>query len=137
MNSQTVRIADMLLRLLFVIQLLLGLLFWTGHADTFVGLHMLIGILFIIDVWFLGVAQGLRANGSIGLTLGTFIIGLLLAMRGDNTGRNPRQRRSLDRPGHPPTANGNRHRLGRGLRRPLQARRGHGAARRRVNRAGD
>ena len=43
---------------------------------------MLIGILFIIDVWFLGVAQGLRANGSIGLTLGTFIIGLLLAIVG-------------------------------------------------------
>lgn len=82
MNTRTVRIASMALRLLFLIQLVLGLLFWFGQADGLVLLHMLIGLLFIVDVWFLGVVQGLRANGSIGLTVGTFIVGLLLAIVG-------------------------------------------------------
>lgn len=82
MNSSTVRIANMVLRLLFLIQLILGVLFWLHKADQFVGLHMLLGLLFVVDVWFLGVMQGLRANGSIGLTVGTFIVGLLLAIIG-------------------------------------------------------
>ena len=86
MNSSTVRIANMVLRLLFLIQLVLGLLFWFGQAGGFVLLHMLIGLLFIIDVWFLGVVQGLRANGSIGLTMGTFVVGLLLAIVGMTQG---------------------------------------------------
>src|SRR5690242_8470246 len=85
-NTRIVRIASMALRLLFVIQLVLGLLFWFGQAGGLVPLHMLVGLLFIVDVWFLGVVQGLRANGSIGLTVGTFVVGLLLAIVGMTQG---------------------------------------------------
>lgn len=82
MNNRTVFIADMVLRALFLIQLILGLLFWFGKADQFIGLHLFLGLLFVVDVWFLGVVQGLRANGSLGLTVGTFVVGLLLAIVG-------------------------------------------------------
>jgi hypothetical protein len=82
MSAQWVRIASMALRLLFVVQFVLGLLFWFGRADGLVPLHMVIGLLFIIDVWYLGVVQGLQANGSLGLTVGTFVVGLLLAIVG-------------------------------------------------------
>jgi hypothetical protein len=77
-----VRVANMLLRALFVLQLILGLLFWFNQALSFVGIHMLLGILFVATVWFLGVAQGLGKNGSLGLTVGTFVVGLIVAVFG-------------------------------------------------------
>jgi len=80
--NSSVRISSMALRLLFVIQLILGIFNWIERPLLPIGVHMLIGILFIIVVWFLGVAQGLMKNGSIGLTLATFIVGLLLAIVG-------------------------------------------------------
>jgi hypothetical protein len=77
-----IRPAQMGLRLTFLINLILGILFWTGKAGGgLVLLHMLLGILFVALLWWLGVAQGLR-GGSIGLTLGTFILGLILALVG-------------------------------------------------------
>jgi hypothetical protein len=72
----------MALRLLFLIQLILGLLFWFGKADGLVPLHMLVGLLFVIVLWYLGVVQGLQRNGSLGLTVGTFLLGLLIAIVG-------------------------------------------------------
>ncbi len=82
MSAQWVRIASMALRLLFIVQLILGLLFWFGRAGGLVPLHMLIGLLFVIDVWYLGIVQGLQPNGGLGLTAGTFVVGLLLAIVG-------------------------------------------------------
>ncbi len=82
MSAQWVKIGSMALRLLFVLQLILGLLFWFGQADALVPLHMLVGLLFIVVFWYLGVAQGLQRNGSFGLTVGTFLLGLLLAIVG-------------------------------------------------------
>src|SRR5262249_6552693 len=80
--DSSVRISSMALRLLFVLQLLLGILIWVGRPLLPIGVHLLIGLLIVILVWFLGVAQGLLKSGSIGLTLGTFIAGLLLAFIG-------------------------------------------------------
>jgi hypothetical protein len=77
----------MLMRLLFLVQLILGLIFWIGGTNGLVGLHMLVGILFVITVWYLGVVQGLQSNGSLGLTVGTFVGGLLLAIVGMIQGR--------------------------------------------------
>ena len=80
--NSAVRISGMALRLLFVLQLILGISIWVGHDLLPIGVHLLVGILIVIVVWFLGVAQGLLKTGSIGLTLGTFIAGLLLAFVG-------------------------------------------------------
>jgi hypothetical protein len=81
-SAQWVRVGGMALRLLFVIQLIFGLIFWFSGTHGLAWLHMLLGILFVIVVWYLGVMQGLLDNGSLGLTLATFIVGLLLAIVG-------------------------------------------------------
>jgi hypothetical protein len=77
-----VRIASMALRVCFVINLILGILFWVNSALALVPIHMLIGILFVALVWFLGLAQAATRDGSLGLMVGTFAIGLLLAIIG-------------------------------------------------------
>jgi hypothetical protein len=77
-----VRIIDMVMRICFVINLVLGLLFWTNNALGLRNIHMLVGIILVACVWFLGLAQGTRKGGSIGLIFGTFLIGLLLAVVG-------------------------------------------------------
>jgi hypothetical protein len=76
-----VRIAAMALRIIFIINLILGILFFTGHADNLVLLHMGLGILFVAALWYLGALQALR-GGPLGLMLGTFAVGLLLAIVG-------------------------------------------------------
>jgi hypothetical protein len=79
-----VRISSMALRILFALNLVLGLLFWFNVTDN--GglrlLHMFIGILFVACIWLLGLAQGMTKGGSLGLVIGTFAVGLLIAVFG-------------------------------------------------------
>ena len=77
-----VRIASMALRLFFVLNLILGILFWVGAATGLIAIHMLVGIIFVALVWFLGLAQAATKEGSLGLMVGTFAIGFLLAIIG-------------------------------------------------------
>jgi hypothetical protein len=78
-----VRIASMSLRLLFALNLVLGLLFWFDVVGGgLVLVHMLIGVLFVAAIWLLGLAQGMTKGGSIGLVFGTFIVGLIIAIFG-------------------------------------------------------
>jgi hypothetical protein len=72
----------MLVRTLFVINLILGIAFWTGHESGGVKLlHMGIGILFVAALWAIGVLYAFR-TGSFGLQLGTFLLGLVIALFG-------------------------------------------------------
>jgi hypothetical protein len=79
-----IRIVSMVLRIAAVLALLLGLGFWTALLPTgaLVLLHMLLGLVVIGSVWYLGLAQAQRPGGSLGLTLTTFLVGLLLAIVG-------------------------------------------------------
>ena len=78
-----VRIAEMSLRALFAINLILGLLFWFRViGGGWVLLHMLVGILFVACIWLLGLAQGMTRAGSMGLVVGTFVVGLIIALFG-------------------------------------------------------
>jgi hypothetical protein len=78
------RYASMALRTGFVLALLLGIGFWTSFIPTggLVLLHMFIGLAVVASLWYLGLAQAQRAGGSLGLTLGTFVLGLVLAIVG-------------------------------------------------------
>jgi hypothetical protein len=76
-----VRIALMIVRIGVLIELVLGILFWTGNADSLQLVHIVIGILVVLSLWTLGIAQGL-AGGSFGLALATFVVGFLLALVG-------------------------------------------------------
>lgn len=83
-SSVVVRIASMSLRVLFVLNLVLGLLFWFNVTDSggLKLLHMFIGILFVAAIWLLGLAQGMTKAGSMGLVIGTFAVGLIIAVFG-------------------------------------------------------
>ncbi|PWT70585.1 MAG: hypothetical protein C5B60_11840 [Chloroflexi bacterium] len=75
------RIASIGLRLCFLINLVLGLYFWITGNDALVGLHMLVGILFVISLWAFSAIVGLQ-TGSVGLVGGSFVLGLLIAILG-------------------------------------------------------
>jgi hypothetical protein len=78
------RFAAMTLRGGFVLALLLGLGFWTSIIPTggLVLVHMLLGIIVVASLWYLGLAQATVRGGSLGLTLGTFVLGLIVAVFG-------------------------------------------------------
>ncbi len=75
------RIAGMALRLFFLINLVLGLYFWISGNETLVGLHMLVGILFVVSLWIFSALVGLQ-TGSIELVVGSFVLGLLIVIFG-------------------------------------------------------
>jgi hypothetical protein len=77
------RYASMVLRGAFVLALLLGLGFWTTILSTggLVLLHMLLGLVVVGSVWYLGLVQA-QHGGSLGLTLGTFVLGLVVVIFG-------------------------------------------------------
>ena len=76
-----VRLASIGLRLFFLINIVLGILFWIGTLPTTSELkrvHIGFGVLFVLCLWYLGVVQALR-GGPIWLNLLTFLLGLALA----------------------------------------------------------
>ncbi|HEX8998009.1 MAG TPA: hypothetical protein VF812_18415 [Ktedonobacterales bacterium] len=82
--QSAVRGSSMALRLLWIINIVLGLYIAYIAQDPggWTLVHMLTGILIVILLWFLGVAQGLAKNGSLGLTVATFLVGLALPIVG-------------------------------------------------------
>ncbi len=76
------KMAQMGIRALFVVQLILGIAFWTGHDPSgVVLLHMFLGIAFVALLWFIGVAAAMR-GASMGIIAGTFVLGLVIALFG-------------------------------------------------------
>ncbi len=47
----TTTIATVVIRAAGLVQIVLGILFWTGHALGLVQIHMLIGGLFVLAIW--------------------------------------------------------------------------------------
>jgi len=85
---RTLTIAQMTLRAGFLIELVLGILFWTNvvNPDTSMAVknvHMLIGIIVVLSLWTIGLAQGfMKGSNDFGLALLTFIVGLAVAAVG-------------------------------------------------------
>src|SRR5579859_2353166 len=79
---KVVTISLMCLRLAVLLALILGVLFWTGNAQSLTLIHMLLGFIVVISLWVIGLAQGFVKGGSFGLALATFIVGLALAIVG-------------------------------------------------------
>lgn len=80
-TSLSLRTLSMTLRGLFLVMLILGIALWTGKADGVKYIHMGLGIVFVAVLWAIGVIGAMRA-GKIGLQVGTFVLGLLLAIVG-------------------------------------------------------
>ena len=80
-------ILSMIVRLAFLAALIMGLGFWFGWwipSGSLTGIHMLLGIIFVLGLWGVGLAQGfaLKQNGSFALGLLTFVVGLAVAIVG-------------------------------------------------------
>lgn len=84
---KVLKIAQMVLRVAVLLALILGIFFWVNPAlpqanPGIKGIHMLLGIIVVLALWTIGLAQGFRKGGSFGLAIGTFVIGLLVAVVG-------------------------------------------------------
>ena len=69
------------IRALGVVQLVLGIIFWTGNALGLVDLHQLIGILLVLGLW-TQAAMAHRAGVPGGLVAGAAVWGLLVLIVG-------------------------------------------------------
>ena len=77
----TVSAIQMAIRVLWVVQLVLGIIFWTGNALGLVDLHQLIGILLVLGLWTQAVLAA-RAGVPAGLVAGAAVWGLLVPIVG-------------------------------------------------------
>jgi hypothetical protein len=62
-------VVQMLIRVCFVVQLVLGGLFWTNNARGLIPLHQLVGFILVIAIW---VQAGLAARAGVNLGLVAF-----------------------------------------------------------------
>ena len=81
---RTITIAQMVLRLAWILTIILGILFWTGNADSLTPIHMLLGIIVVLSLWVIGLAQGFLKGGNFILALATFLLGLIIVIVGLN-----------------------------------------------------
>lgn len=79
--KQTILIARSLISLLGIALLVLGILFWTGHALSLVNVHMMLGGLFVICMWVLAVL-GFLTPGNRGFALLVLVWGLIVPALG-------------------------------------------------------
>jgi hypothetical protein len=77
----TVTAIQMAIRVLGVVQLVLGVTFWTGNALGLVDLHQLIGILLVLGLW-TQAALAHRSGVPAGLVAGAAVWGLLVPIVG-------------------------------------------------------
>lgn len=72
-----VRITVNVLRIAALIALILGIIFWTGSAQSLIPIHMLLGILVTLSLWVLGVVMITVKGGQI-LGISALVLGLLV-----------------------------------------------------------
>ena len=77
----TITAIQMGIRALGVVQLVLGIIFWTGNALGLVDLHQLIGIVLVLGLW-TQAAMAHRAGVPGGLVAGAAVYGLLVPIVG-------------------------------------------------------
>jgi hypothetical protein len=69
------------IRLLAVVQVTLGILFWTGNAFTLIPLHMLTGLILVLAIWVLA-GLALRSGVGYGLPVLAIVWGVLVIALG-------------------------------------------------------
>ena len=74
-------VIQMLIRLLGLIMIVLGVLFWTGNALNLIGLHMLLGLTLVLLLWVLAIMAA-RGGVSLGLVALAMIWGLIVVALG-------------------------------------------------------
>ena len=74
-------ITQMLVRICGLILIVLGILFWTGHARSWIPIHMLLGLVFVIALWVLA-GIGARARAGAGFVTLVVIWGIIVLALG-------------------------------------------------------
>lgn len=69
-----VRITAIILRISALLALILGMLFWTGSAESMIEAHMLLGLLVALVLWVLGAALAITGEGNWWLVGGAFVL---------------------------------------------------------------
>jgi hypothetical protein len=77
----TMTAIQMGIRAVGVVQLVLGLAFWTGNALGLVDLHQLLGILLVLGLWALA-ALAVKAGVPAGLAAAAVVYGLIVPIVG-------------------------------------------------------
>lgn len=77
----TLTVAQMLVRITGVVQLILGLLIWAESMVNLIGIHTLMGLVFVVSLWVLA-AVSTRAGVPTGLAAGVAILGLIALVFG-------------------------------------------------------
>jgi hypothetical protein len=77
----TITALQMGIRAVWLVQLALGLAFWTGNALGLVDLHQLLGILLVLALWTTAVLA-YRAGVPAGMVAAAAVYGLLVAIVG-------------------------------------------------------
>jgi hypothetical protein len=58
------RITMLIVRIAGIFQVLLGIVFWTGGALQLIPVHMLVGTIFVVALWVLGIRAGVKGAGA-------------------------------------------------------------------------
>ena len=74
-------VTQMLLRLCFLALLVLGVLFWTGHAISLEPLHMAIGGIFVLGLWTMAIL-GFASKAGADLVVMALIGGVIVLALG-------------------------------------------------------
>jgi hypothetical protein len=74
-------VAHMLIRILGLVAIALGILFWTGNARNLVPIHMLVGLLLVLSLWTLALLAA-RAGVSWGVVALALVWGLIVPILG-------------------------------------------------------
>jgi hypothetical protein len=77
----TVTVALNIVRITGAIQIILGLLFWTGNALSLVPVHMISGLILVLSLWVLAF-MAIRNGASTGLGIAALFWGLLVLVLG-------------------------------------------------------
>ena len=81
--TSIVTVLQWLIRFLALLQLTLGVLFWTGNAFTLIPAHMLSGLLLVLSIW-VQAGLALRTGVHFGLPALAFAWGVLVIALGVN-----------------------------------------------------
>ncbi|MBO0681954.1 MAG: hypothetical protein J2P45_02260 [Candidatus Dormibacteraeota bacterium] len=71
-----------LLRFCGVVQIILGLLFWSGHQQSLVIVHIIVGLVLVLALWTLAVIAALLRAAPTGLVAGALVWGLVVVIFG-------------------------------------------------------
>ena len=72
----TITVMLILVRLCFLVLLVLGIVFWTGHGLSLIPLHMIVGIVLVLGLWVTSLLAA-AARAPLGLALTGLLWGVI------------------------------------------------------------